>query len=308
MRRLSSLVVLSFILGAAACVPRYEHVVATPLRSTGGLECPGYVVWNEEPVRDVFVVINGSGNLSNAFVHPSFGELVRGKPVAYATYDKPGIGAPFGDPAAVQRDDRTFEQYTLGHGVACATEQLRWVRARFGPSTRLHLRGHSEGSLVALYTYDALLESQDELADEIATLVLSGLALEPFADILERQLRSAPDGARQREALASCDWATLEPMLGISCAYVTDASQRPSGRATFERLAARGPAARFYVFQGKHDWNTPVEPVREFEAWNAASGHLRMEFHYYDGGHTGSDAARAKLERVLGQIVAAPAR
>lgn len=74
----------------AGCAPRYQHVVERSLRSTGGLECRGYLVWNQEPVRDVFLVINGSGNLSNAFVHPSFEEILGPHRVAYATYDKPG--------------------------------------------------------------------------------------------------------------------------------------------------------------------------------------------------------------------------
>ena len=121
-------VVLLALLGAtslAACAPRYQHVVERPLRSRGGLECPGYLVWNREPVRDVFLVISGSGHLSNAFVHPSSEEILDTQRVAYATYDKPGIRAPFGDPAAVQRDYSIFERYTLGHGTACALETLR---------------------------------------------------------------------------------------------------------------------------------------------------------------------------------------
>jgi hypothetical protein len=71
----------------------------------------------------------------------------------------------------------------------------------------------------------------------------------------------------------------------------------------FERLATRGTAARFHVFHGTHDWNTPVEPVRALEAWNASTGHLRMEFHYYEGGHSGSAAARAELSQVLTTLV-----
>lgn len=292
---------------ASACAPGYEHIVERSLPASDGLTCPGYLLWNQEPVRDVFLVVNGSGNLSNAFVHPSLEPLVRTQRVAYATYDKPGIRAPFGDPAAVHRDD-DFARYTLGHGVACATAALRWARERFGASARLHVRGHSEGSLVALYTYDALLERGDELGTGVASLVLSGLALEPFSDILERQLASAPDGQRQRAVLSSCDWNILKKTWALSCAYVEDARRRPSGRAVFEHLAARAPAAHFYVFHGEHDWNTPVAPVRELEAWNAAAGTLRMEFHYYDGGHAGSDSAREELRRVLTEIVSQPSR
>lgn len=206
----------------------------------------------------------------------------------------------------MRRDLDVFERYTLTHGVACAEQTLRWARERFGPSVRLHLRGHSEGSLILLAVYDALLERHDALADQISTLVLSGLAVEPFGDILERQLTNAPDGARQRAALESCDWKTSKSAWALSCAYVEDAKRRPSGRALFERLASRAPSARFLVFHGETDWNTPVEPVRQLEAWTAAEAHLKIEFHYDRGGHSGSDDARAQLSRVLTEIVAAP--
>jgi hypothetical protein len=294
------LLALALLVG---CAPHYQHVVVRDLAAADALTCSGYLVWNGEPVRDVFLVVNGSGTGSNAFVHPTFETIMSTSPVGYATFDKPGIRAPFGDPGALRRDDATLERYTLGHGVACATEALRWARAQFGPTVRLHLRGHSEGTLIALYVYDDLLDRDPELAARISTVVLSGLALEPFADIVTRQLATLPDGARLRQALASCDWTVLEKRMGISCAYVDDASRRPSGRAMLERLAARAPAARFYIFHGTNDWHTPVAPVRAFEAWNASTGHLRATFHYYEGGHEGSEAARSEMARLLASIV-----
>jgi pimeloyl-ACP methyl ester carboxylesterase len=287
----------------SGCGPHYQHIVERPLAAGDDLVCPGYLVWNSEPVRDVFLVINGSGALSNAFVHPSLEGALKTEHVAYSTYDKPGITAPFGDPAKVRRNYSLLERYTLGHGVACSTAALRWAREQFGPSVRLHLRGHSEGSLVALYTYEALLDNDAESARAIATLVLSGLPVDPFDRILDRQLAFLPNGQRLKKALASCDWPVLRESLGISCAYVADATQRPSGRTMFERLAKRAPGARFYVFQGTKDWNTPVEPVRALEAWNASQGHLDMTFHYYEGGHQGSDDARAEIARLLANIV-----
>jgi hypothetical protein len=298
---------LAFLVLAALTVgcrgPSYQHVVERGLTANDGLSCPGYLVWDQDPVRDVFLVINGSGTLSNAFVHPHFEEVMSSHRVAYSTYDKPGILAPFGDPAAVKRNAALLERYTLGRGVACASDAMRWAREQFGPSVRLHVRGHSEGTLVALYAYESLLESDPDTAGTVRTFVFSGLALEPFEVILENQLAFVPNGARLRQALATCDWPVLEKSMGISCAYVEDAKRRPSGRAMFERLAARKPSARFYVFHGTADWNTPVKPVRELEAWNAAQGQLRMEFRYYEGAHGGNDAARAEMARLLAAIV-----
>jgi hypothetical protein len=293
------------LLAAGCGTTRYAHLVERPLRSSDGddLACPAYLTWSHEPVRDVFLVINGSGTGSSAFVHPSFARPMR-HPVAYLTYDKPGIEARFGEgPRSLHRDDGILQKYTLGHGIACASNALRWARERFGPSVRLHLRGHSEGAWIALLVYDALLGDDAELAASIGTLVLSGLPLEPFKDVLDQQLSWLPEGKRLREALASCDWALLRERLGISCAYLEDASRRPSGRELFERLAARGSAARFYIFHGTDDRNTAVAPVRALEAWNASQGHLTIEFHYYEGGHKGTDSARAEMARLLTALV-----
>jgi hypothetical protein len=229
---------------------------------------------------------------------------MKAHPVAYLTWDKPGIRARFGDPRSLHRDDGILSRYTLGHGVACATNALRWARERFGPSVRLHLRGHSEGAWIALIVYDALLSGDAEMAASISTLVLSGLPLEPFKDILDQQLAWLPDGKRLRGALASCDWALLREHLGVSCAYVEDAARRPSGRELFERLAARRSVARFYIFQGTDDRNTSVARVRALEAWNASRGHLSLEFHYYAGAHQGSDSARAEMARLLSALTA----
>jgi predicted esterase len=294
------------LLATGCGTPHYAHLVERPLRSFDGddLACPGYLTWSHEPVRDVFLVINGSGTGSNAFVHPSLARPMSLHPVAYLTYDKPGIEARFGDgPRVRHRDDGSLQKYTLGRGIACATNALRWARERFGPSVRLHLRGHSEGAWIALIVYDALLGGDEEMAGSIETLVLTGLPLEPFKDILDHQLSWLPDGNRLRGALSSCDWALLRERLGVSCAYVEDAARRPSGRELLERLAARGSAARFFIFHGTDDRNTPVAPVRALEAWNASRGHLRIEFHYYEGGHRGTDSARAEMARLLTALV-----
>lgn len=285
---------LAVLLCGAACVPRY-HLDRRELTASDGLSCEGYVASKAENTSDVFIVINGSGSASNAFVHPSFESLLSSRPIAYVTWDKPGVHATFGDPARVRRDG-ALERYTLGHGVACAKQALHWARERFGETAWIHLRGHSEGAWIALKVYDELLTNEPALAGAIASLVLSGVPLEPFDVILERQFASIPG---LTDAYQRCDWAALERKTGASCAWVADAKQRPSGRVLFERLAERGARAGLHVFHGTEDWNTPVAPVRALEAWASADGRLAMLFHFYAGGHSGNDEAKARLQEVL---------
>jgi hypothetical protein len=97
--------------------------------------------------------------------------------------------------------------------------------------------------------------------------------------------------------------------LGISCAYLRDAASRPSGRAMFERLAARTPrlALHVRVLQGERDENTPARFVHELEAWNAEAGHLDLSVRYYDGDHRGTpEARRFMTELLLGIVARAP--
>lgn len=120
--------------------------------------------------------------------------------------------------------------------------------------------------------------------------LLSGLGLEPFAALVERQLSEMPAerSSAIRAAIQKCDWGVLRNQLAVSCKYLEDAYARPSGRAVFERLAPRAPAARFFVFQGNDDLHTPLRYAQELDAWNEQLGHLDLTFRYYDGAHVGA--------------------
>jgi pimeloyl-ACP methyl ester carboxylesterase len=174
--------------------------------------------------------------------------------------------------------------------LACARQAMTWSEEQFGPAIHFHFRGHSEGTLVALFLYEKLLSEEPARAARVSSLVLSGLGLEPFAALVERQLSEMPPkrSGAIRAAIQKCDWGVLKNQLAISCKYLEDAYARPSGRSVFESLAPRAPAARFFVFQGNDDLHTPARYVRELDAWNRQSGHLNATFRYYDGAHVGA--------------------
>ena len=92
---------------------------------------------------------------------------------------------------------------------------------------------------------------------------------------------------------------------GISCEYLNDAQARPSGRAMFERIAARAPRMPFHVFQGTNDAQTPARYVRDLEAWNRQVGHLDLAVRYYEGAHVGGpDAVKRELSDLLVRLTA----
>jgi hypothetical protein len=289
--RLSVLFALGLLaLAHGACAGQsLKHVVQRDLVSKDGLTCRGYLGWNSPDVHHVFLWMNGTGVYSSAFIHPSVEDALKVNPVAYLTFDKPGIRAPFQDPAKLSVNDAELEQYTQGHMLACARQAMTWSQEQFGHAVQFHLRGHSEGSLVALFLYDKLLSDEPALAASVSSLVLSGVGLEPFDVLVERQVSELPakQGSAIRAAIQSCDWTVLKKHLAVSCKYLEDAYARPSGRTAFERIALRAPPARLFVFQGNNDAQTPVRYVRELEAWNNEVGHLHLTFRYYEGAHVG---------------------
>jgi|tagenome__1003787_1003787.scaffolds.fasta_scaffold20290789_2 hypothetical protein len=62
--------------------------------------------------------------------------------------------------------------------LACARQAMTWSQEQFGPGIQFHLRGHSEGTLIALFLYEKLLSEEPALAAKVSSLVLSGLGLE----------------------------------------------------------------------------------------------------------------------------------
>ena len=266
-----------------------KNVVQRDLPSKDGLACRGYLGWNSPHVQHVFLWMSGTGVYSSAFIHPSVEAALKVNPVAYLTLDKPGIRAPFRDPAKLSVNDQELAQYTQGDMVECARRAMTWSQEQFGHAVQFHLRGHSEGSLIALFLYEKLLSDEPVLAASVSSLVLSGVGLEPFEALVERQLSELPveQGRAIRAAIQSCDWEVLKKHLAVSCRYLEDAYARPSGRAVFENIALRAPTVSFFVFQGNNDAQTPVRYARELEAWNNQLGHLHLAFRYYEGAHVG---------------------
>src|SRR4051812_18638236 len=88
-----------------------KHVVQRDLPSKDGLTCRGFLGWNSPDVQHVLLWMSGTGVYSSAFVHPSAEAALQVNPVAYLTFDKPGIRAPFRDPAKLSVNDDELAQY-----------------------------------------------------------------------------------------------------------------------------------------------------------------------------------------------------
>jgi pimeloyl-ACP methyl ester carboxylesterase len=305
--RARALTAVSGLLAFACGRPSYGVEEVRNLDALGGSTCRGYLAADAEEVAHVVLWIPGSGTLSNAALPDALEARIRSGDVAVVTFDKPGISAPFGEPEHAMLNEDVFGTYTLGHLLACARDALRWSDERFGPETRVLLRGHSEGSLISVYLYAALLTAEPELAARVPALVLTGFPAAPLSEVIEGQVERLPEPDREivSDAIESCDEQVLRNALALSCGYLEDAAERESGFQVFQRLATLQADASFHLFHGTKDENTPVADVEALERWNDAEGGLAMEFRYYDGGHMGTDAARAGVAELLERLTRA---
>ena len=260
---------------AVACGGARPHAAELDVRADDGLSCHVYIV-ADAPVAHVVLWMGGTGTGSTAFVP----DELRLPHTAVVTYDKPGVHAPFGDPAAVRIDDDPFRRHTQGTLIACARRALAEAHARFG-AVPVVLRGHSEGALIAL-----------TLAPEVVprAVVVSGVPLEPFADLLRRQLATRPALAR---AIDACDWSVMR-RVGVSCAYLTDAAMRSSGRELFARLPV---GLEVDVFAGDADDLTPAGFLA------GVTTQADVHVHAYAGGHGGSPEAKRALAALMQELV-----
>lgn len=278
----------------------FNHVQEANLPTPEGLECRSYLVWQDQPVHDVVLSLNGTGTGTSAVVPDFMDDVLNTRPVAYLTFDKPGVHATFGDRASVTIDDEPFARHTQGTLLECAKSALQLSRSTFGPDVRFHLRGHSEGSLIELYLIDALLSQSPAAIAPIKSVVLTGLPLEPLDEILRRQFADKP---KLRHAIEACDWPMMRYQFGFSCAYLADARTRLSGFSLFDRLAKAAFPTQIQVFQGVHDFNTPATFTHQLEAWNTSQGHLDLKVRYYEGGHGGTPEVRQELTQLLLNLV-----
>jgi hypothetical protein len=294
----------SAALQGCAAQPSFVHVQEANLATHDGLQCRAYVVWDNQPVTDVVLSLNGTGTGTSAFVPDYAASLLKARAAAYLTFDKPGVHATFGDHGSVSIDDAPFARHTQGSLLECAQAALQLGDSTFGSAIRWHFLGHSEGANIELYLINALLSEQPAAAANVKSLIFTGLPLQPLAGNLDRQLADKP---KLERAVETCDWPAMRDHLGVSCAYLADARTRPSGFSMFERLAAGAYRSKIRVFQGSDDFNTLPVFTRQLEAWNVSQGHLDLTVRYYDAGHGGTPAVRQELTDLLLRLVPAAA-
>ncbi|HKY63493.1 MAG TPA: hypothetical protein VJR29_08750 [bacterium] len=278
------------------------------VRAQDGLICSAYF-FSAGPSRHLILTMGGTGLYSNLRLHGEIQSLLKTHPVSYVIFDKPGIQPKKGGkPGAYKLEDEpSFLKHTQDTLMDCAAETLRWGLQQGGGTVQaIHLRGHSEGSQIALRLYERLLKEKDPLAAQVQSLLLTGLPIEPWDEIVSQQLQNYPEKLRNeiQTAMTECDWKVLKKWAGVPCGYLRKQSGAPSNEATLEGLRLLSPKVPIYVFHGLNDAHVSAGAVKAFERKNAAHRErnepsLDFRVLYYEGGHRSSESVRGKLKSVL---------
>lgn len=238
----------------------------------------------------IFFLQNGSGLYSmedEGRIPPNVRYLYNRSQIAILSMDKPGMS--FEEDKVIEGED--YNRYTQDDLITCAENTLKWVSSeRSVDSQRIFLIGHSEGAMVFSRLVAKFAVSNREMLRSIQMLSLSGVPLEGFKDLINRQIGDADLNKSFWTAYEKRDDATLKKMTSLPYSYWENILAQPSLRETFEELAESELDLSIQIFQGLADANTPAKNVMELERWNmtrAVNGSTAMplSIRYYQAGH-----------------------
>ena len=127
------------------------------------------------------------------------------------------------------------------------------------------------------------------MGSRISRLVLSGLPMTPWSEMLDMQI-SPPLRTLFWNSFYRRDDRSLRSFGNLTSAYLDDVFRQPTLRHTLESLGELGSHAKFFVFQGTRDHNTESIPVKAFAEANQRRrlrGMPALDWNakFYDSGH-----------------------
>ncbi len=220
------------------------------------------------------------------------------------TIDKPGISVNKESKEGFIVNHDIYDQYTQRDLVECGMNAIKWVEQsnhRF--NQRIVLRGHSEGAEVVTRIFLQSLKTNTKLASKIELLLLSGVPMTDWKTILKEQL--SPTHLRKfKKFLKNKDNEKLIEFGGIGYAYFEEAFKMPSLAHVFDEIAQFKPQAKFSIYHGLNDKNTPCSHVQDYERKNREKLEkkipaLNWEARYYLSRHWLNKAASNDMMSAL---------
>ena len=294
---------LLLLLAGFSSSARAERIESFPVATKGRLACTAYLHFPDGPLPGPFPLLldqDGTGLYTTSIPFGAKtpddpgapGYLLRSAKAAVLTIDKPGIRPAPDTAAGFQIDHAIYDRHTQRDLVACVLGALRRVAERADvKADGWILSGHSEGAQVVVRAYRALIEKDAEFAKRVHLVSLSGLPMEPWREMIGRQLENRPK-ARVKfwQAYARRDDAALFRLGPVGSEYWRDVFSTTPLVTDLRDLAKREVKAGFAIFQGTRDKKVSSASVTKFEEWNRRSASagkpaLKLSAHYYPAGH-----------------------
>jgi hypothetical protein len=182
------------------------------------------------------------------------------------TIDKPGIrrkpGAPndagIGDLRWIEINENDLLGHTQDDLLQCLYFAIEWALAQrpIGTDRQLVLIGHSEGAQLHLRLIQRLLQEKSPILGRIQSILLSGVYLDPWDQLFQRQ-HSSDDLKIFQRSLRTHDPKLMKRVSkDLGLAYWENVIHRGPLYETVKFIEQSNVAPKIYVFQGLDDRDT----------------------------------------------------
>lgn len=243
----------------------------------------------------IVVVLAGTGIYSTAELvenNPVVKTIVEQKKAVVISVDKHGITFSESAPDHYLLDDITYNKYTQSDLINCVLNGIKWASTTSFSSSEsnIYFMAHSEGTQVAIRTYEQSLAQNLDLSKRIQGFFLSGLVMNSWKEIVNTQITDPIENIKFWDAYNNQDDTTLRRFGDLAYAYWNDILSTQSNQMTLEHLSENATPAFFQVYQGLNDENTIAKPVMDFEQWNKKRraqnlSNLKFQARYYQADH-----------------------
>lgn len=249
----------------------------------------------------IVIILAGTGIYSTGNIlenNPIVKTVVEQKKAIVISIDKPGISFNEGSETNYLIDESIYNQYTQRDLIACVLNSIKWASAAPYSATQsdVYFMAQSEGTQVAVRTYQQALTQSLEVSQRIKGLFLSGLVMDSWDNIINSQITDPTEKKIFWDAYNNQDDKTLKTFGDLAYPYWNDILSTEANKTSLENLAQVAAPAVFQIYHGLNDENTLPKPVMDFELWNRdrrrqSLPSLKLQARYYQADHGLNSAA-----------------
>lgn len=294
----------------------FAETINFTVKATNNKECKAYLHLPEKVSSNLPLIfeMDGTGIYSKSTsesLDMAVGYLFDASKAAALTIDKPGIsyGVRTTEGPGYTLNSE-FYKYTQSDLLECAYNALVVVSTlTTNDFKKIVLKGHSEGAMVFTRLYEKLMKENIKLEDRIQVVMLSGVPMLSWKEIIDYQHRDNRKFLKQIwRAYENKNEEFFKTKTELGFDYWVDVMNAEPLAVTLKKIAFKDPSTPFSLYHGLNDLNTIAQPVMDFENWNNSQKKedpkLELWTRYYHAKHGLNKSAMNDmifaLEAILG--------